>query len=211
MSIDPASWVSLAEVRRVTGLGNTSLSYGIQLFAGATSPDGLLDWASFCECMEALAEAQGSRMTREDQDLFLTARKLIFTAFDRDNSGSLDITEFATGLSVLCAGTQEEKISTSFKLQDVNGDDFISFEEMYGFLVNTFAILAHLEPSTTNVDDIEDLALDTARTFFRDAGQPETGVISKRKYISMLNGEDTLDVDLIRHVSGLEHLSLIHI
>ena len=202
-----ATWLSLAEVRRVTGLGRTNLTQAIQLFDQATTADGLLDWSSFCECMKQIADATNTCQTNEDLQRFFAARKLIFVAFDRDNSHTLDIREFAIGLSVLCAGTQAEKISTSFKLQDVNGDEFISFGEMVGFLVNTFAILAKLEPSTTNIDDIDTLAVETARTFFRDAGQPETGLISKRKYVSMLNGEDCMDVDLIRRVSGLEYLS----
>jgi Ca2+-binding EF-hand superfamily protein len=206
-SVDTSAWLSLAEVRRVTGLGNTNLSSAISVFASATSPAGHLHWADFCACMENLASKNAANATAEDYKRFRIAQRLIFLAFDRNNNQTLDMTEFATGLSVLCAGSQTEKIITSFSLQDINGDNFISFEEMRGFLLNTFAILGKLEPEPSKFKNIHDLAEDTARKFFREAGQSRYGLISKRKYISMLKGEDVMDVDLIRRVSGLEHVS----
>ena len=45
-------------------------------------------------------------------------------------NGVVDFTELASGLSVLCGGSRDDKVRAAFDLYDLNGDGFISLDEV---------------------------------------------------------------------------------
>jgi len=54
----------------------------------------------------------------------------LFTLLDVNHDGTVDLAEFVTGLSMLCKGTVEEKLELSFKAYDIDGNGFISKDEL---------------------------------------------------------------------------------
>lgn len=68
----------------------------------------------------------------------------IFAFFDKDGNGLIDFREFVTGLSVLCGGTQEEKIRHAFLGYDLDGDGFISKAEMHAMFKAYFDLSLRL-------------------------------------------------------------------
>jgi len=54
----------------------------------------------------------------------------LFTLLDTNGDGSVDLAEFVTGLSLLCKGTPEEKLALSFKAYDLDGNGYISKDEL---------------------------------------------------------------------------------
>lgn len=58
----------------------------------------------------------------------------IYCFFDRQNDGVIHEDEWITGLSVLLKGTQEERIKYTFTIYDLNGDGFITREEIFSLL-----------------------------------------------------------------------------
>ncbi|KAH3763661.1 hypothetical protein Pelo_4473 [Pelomyxa schiedti] len=82
-------------------------------------PQVLLEKTTFSELMQ-----QRFGITAELAECF-------FLAFDLNHDGFVDFVEFATGMSILCKGNKEEKISFLFKLFDQNGDGTISLEEVH--------------------------------------------------------------------------------
>ena len=92
--------------------------------------------------------------------------------------------EIISGVTVLCAGTEAEKLHATFKLVDKNGDGFISMEEMVKFLSAIFRVV--LSPGLTasmrslgvEVDGALDLAAATALECFKVADLNADGRIS---------------------------------
>ncbi|CAM9765866.1 unnamed protein product, partial [Phaeothamnion confervicola] len=54
----------------------------------------------------------------------------LFAVMDANGDGRVDFSELASGLTVLCGGTRDEKVRAAFNLYDVNGDGFIGVDEM---------------------------------------------------------------------------------
>lgn len=54
----------------------------------------------------------------------------VFNVFDQDRDGKVSFEDFVTGLSVSLYGSREEKMKWAFKLYDLNGDGWITREEL---------------------------------------------------------------------------------
>ncbi|KAJ3301882.1 hypothetical protein HDV03_000249 [Kappamyces sp. JEL0829] len=54
----------------------------------------------------------------------------VFSFFDKDGDGIISFENMVRGLSVLCKGTMEERIRYAFHGYDINGDGFISRDEL---------------------------------------------------------------------------------
>ncbi|XP_072532195.1 calaxin isoform X1 [Salminus brasiliensis] len=61
----------------------------------------------------------------------------VFRAFDNDNDSYISVKEWVEGLSVFLRGSLDEKIKYCFEVYDLNGDGYISREEMFHMLKNS--------------------------------------------------------------------------
>jgi Ca2+-binding EF-hand superfamily protein len=133
------SWVSLQEVRRLTNLQAFSTGDVFEKFAEAADDDGLLDQQAFMSVFASLGVLDGAGgQAHQDADRACVVVERLFQIFDENNDGSVDFSEFASGISVLCGGSRDEKVENAFALYDYNGDGFISLDEMVSYLTNVF-------------------------------------------------------------------------
>merc|ERR1712190_653302 len=108
----------------------------------------------------------------------------VFDLFDRDDNNIVDMMELICGISLLCAGTEDDKIHAVFNIFDENGDGFISMDEMFKFLTSVFKVV--LTPNVmnvmnsmgVNVESPEDLASVTSLECFKTADLNHDGKLS---------------------------------
>ncbi len=65
----------------------------------------------------------------------------MFDIFDTSRDGIVNLSELSCGLSVLCGGTFRKKSRPRFRMYDLNGDVFISMEEMVRYLTSVFKVV----------------------------------------------------------------------
>ncbi|NWW12815.1 EFCB1 protein, partial [Oreocharis arfaki] len=83
----------------------------------------------------------------------------VFTIFDRDNDGCITVVEWVEGVGVLLRGTLDEKIKHCFQVYDLNGDGYISREEMFQMLKNSLLIQSADEEPDEGIKDLVEIAL----------------------------------------------------
>jgi hypothetical protein len=142
---------------------------------GSAAPTGALDRHSFMKCMAQLRSRsrrpqdhkqhahheddnhQGHHHHSQDEQdpnddeyhRSLAMFSQLFDLFDKDRHGVVDVVAFMTGLSVLVQDSgmdRDEKIQRTFSLYDINGDGYISLDEMTTYLTSVYLVMAALNP-----------------------------------------------------------------
>ncbi|XP_041039261.1 calaxin isoform X4 [Cetorhinus maximus] len=83
----------------------------------------------------------------------------VFRAFDKDNDSYVNMREWIEGLSIFLRGTLDEKIKFCFDVFDLNGDGFISREEMFHMLKSSLIKQPTEEDPDEGVKDLVEIAL----------------------------------------------------
>ncbi|XP_076864879.1 calaxin-like isoform X1 [Brachyhypopomus gauderio] len=83
----------------------------------------------------------------------------VFRAFDKDNDSYISVKEWLEGLAVFLRGTLEEKIKYCFDVYDLNGDGYISREEMFHMLKDSLTRQPTEEDPDEGVKDLVEIAL----------------------------------------------------
>ncbi|XP_006636221.2 calaxin isoform X1 [Lepisosteus oculatus] len=83
----------------------------------------------------------------------------VFRAFDKDNDSYISIKEWVEGLSVFLRGTLDEKIKYCFDVYDLNGDGYISREEMFHMLKNSLIKQPTEEDPDEGIKDLVEITL----------------------------------------------------
>merc|ERR1719460_92727 len=112
----------------------------------------------------------------------------VFDLFDRDDNNVVDMMELICGISLLCSGSEDDKIHAVFNVFDENGDGFISMDEMFKFLTSVFKVV--LTPNVMGVmnsmgvavESAEDLASVTALECFKAADLNHDGRLSVTEF-----------------------------
>ena len=168
-------------MRRLTSLEQFDVEDVFEEFAVKANDDGVLDRESFDSCFATLLEQVGGHEDDdEDPQRFDVVLGRLFDIFDSDGNGVVDFSELASGLSVLCGGSRDEKARAAFSLFDYNGDGFITLEEMTRYLTSVFKVMYETQPGTADQMGVsaEDLATVTAEQAFEDADLNHDGRLS---------------------------------
>ncbi|GAB0094086.1 Kv channel-interacting protein 4 isoform X1 [Sergentomyia squamirostris] len=77
----------------------------------------------------------------------------VFNTLDQDRTGIVSFEEFVQGLSILSRGSLEEKLRWTFSLYDINGDGFITREEMTDIATAIYDLAGNLPIDPTSEED----------------------------------------------------------
>ncbi|CAM4631817.1 hypothetical protein PO909_004935 [Leuciscus waleckii] len=83
----------------------------------------------------------------------------VFRVFDKDNDTYVSVKEWVEGLSVFLRGTLDEKIKFCFDVYDLNGDGYISREEMFQMLKDSLVRQPTEEDPDEGIKDVVEIAL----------------------------------------------------
>ncbi|XP_006155601.1 EF-hand calcium-binding domain-containing protein 1-like [Tupaia chinensis] len=83
----------------------------------------------------------------------------VFFAFDEDNDNYINVKEWVKGLSVFLRGTFEEKLKFCSEVYYLNGDGYISREEIFDMLKNSLSQQSSEEETDEGVNELVDITL----------------------------------------------------
>jgi len=168
---------NLKDLRSICGLKYVPVGEGLKALKSAAT-DNKLTRDVFIGAYEGVLQTYGIEVPAE------SVKNAVFDLFDRDDNGVVDMMELICGISLLCQGSEEDKIHAVFEIFDENGDGFISMDEMFKFLTSVFKVV--LTPNVmgvmrsmgVEVESPEDLASVTALECFKAADLNQDGRLS---------------------------------
>uniref|UniRef100_A0A8C5Q6G1 EF-hand domain-containing protein n=1 Tax=Leptobrachium leishanense TaxID=445787 RepID=A0A8C5Q6G1_9ANUR len=83
----------------------------------------------------------------------------VFRGFDKDNDSYINVSEWIEGLAVFLRGTLDEKVKYCFGVYDLNGDGYISREEMFHMLKNSLLKQPTEEDPDEGIKDLVEITL----------------------------------------------------
>lgn len=175
-----SSSLDFSAVRRITGLGTHTVDGALRVFHKAAGDTGTLSSEAFASCFDEIVEISALSEC-EVENLFAITIPRLFVMFDADGNGVVDFTELASGLSVLCGGSREDKARIAFQLYDYDGDGVITLEEMTRYLTSVFSVMYATNPSaqaSAGGLSVPELAVATAEEAFAEADVDGTGELT---------------------------------
>lgn len=171
----------LKELRKNCGLKYVPVSDGLKTFKAATVDDRLTK-DQFIAAYQNLINKYSVEVPPEK------VQDAVFDLFDRDDNGIVDMMELICGISLLCQGSEDDKIQAVFDIFDENGDGFISMDEMFKFLTSVFKVvltpnvMGTMRSMGVEVDSAEDLASVTSLECFKAADLNHDGKLSLQEF-----------------------------
>ncbi|XP_010188086.1 PREDICTED: EF-hand calcium-binding domain-containing protein 1, partial [Mesitornis unicolor] len=83
----------------------------------------------------------------------------VFRTFDKNKDSRISVVEWVEGLAVFLRGTLEERLKYCFEVYDLNGDGYISREEMFQLLKNSLLHQPSEEDTDEGIKDLVEIAL----------------------------------------------------
>lgn len=143
------SWLTIPEMARLTNLWSFSSEELFNKFSvmGNQDPNDVnnndeITREEFISVVHSIMKLNKEEFQKNRDDALKAeiAIDRIFEAFDTDKSNSVDFIELSIGLTVLAGDSLEEKIRSSFRLYDRDGNGVIDRDEMYNYLLSVYKI-----------------------------------------------------------------------
>eukprot|EP01095_Lingulamoeba_sp_RSL-Kostka_P011508 TRINITY_DN439_c0_g1_i1.p1 TRINITY_DN439_c0_g1~~TRINITY_DN439_c0_g1_i1.p1 ORF type:complete len:270 (-),score=116.78 TRINITY_DN439_c0_g1_i1:52-861(-) len=115
-----------------------------KVFDQISGESGELTSEQFQNALEALEEYGLKKFAH------LPMGQRLFNLFDVNNDNVVDLKEFFTGFSMLCKGTDEDKLDLTFNVFDADGNGYITQDELLDMYMSTYhALMMSLRATLT--------------------------------------------------------------
>ncbi|GAB0094088.1 Kv channel-interacting protein 4 isoform X1 [Sergentomyia squamirostris] len=113
----------------------------------------------------------------------------VFNTLDQDNSGIINFEDFIQTLSILSRGSLEEKLTWTFALYDINGDGFVTKEEMTDIVT---AIYDMVEQPTSDARAMDERIKSKVDTLFQKMDTNRDGVVTLEEFIDCCRNDEVI-------------------
>lgn len=103
----------------------------------------------------------------------------VFNTLDQDHSGLISFEDFVQNLSILSRGTMEEKLRWAFSLYDINGDGYITREEMTDIVSSVYDLMGKLAEPCIDDDTIKE----KVDRIFQKMDKNQDGVVTLDEFL----------------------------
>ncbi|KAH8236912.1 hypothetical protein KR032_012150 [Drosophila birchii] len=121
----------------------------------------------------------------------------VFNTLDQDHSGIVSFEDFVQGLSILSRGSVEEKLRWTFSLYDINGDGFITREEMTDIVTAIYELMGRLPDECPEEEKIKG----KVEHIFQKMDINRDGVVTLEEFLEACHNDDAIS----RSMSGDEY------
>ncbi|XP_022919778.1 A-type potassium channel modulatory protein KCNIP1 isoform X1 [Onthophagus taurus] len=116
----------------------------------------------------------------------------VFNTLDQDHSGLISFEDFVQNLSVLSRGSLDEKLRWTFNLYDINGDGYITREEMTDIVSAVYDLMGKLaEPC---IDD--DTVKEKVERIFQKMDKNQDGVVSFEEFLDCCQKDQDISTSM---------------
>ena len=129
--LDEKDLSKLRQIQRRTHFHEVTTERLFDVFKNNAGESSCLDQRQFLAAITELGTVPAAQT-------FIFAR--FYTLFDRNGDEKVDFGEFAGGLSVLCAGTMQEKLQLIFTSMDADGSGYLTRDELAIFVTNLLVV-----------------------------------------------------------------------
>lgn len=147
--------------------------------------------------MEDFKEMYRSIVRRGNTSKF---SEYVFNAFDINGDGVLDFREFFIGLYITSRGTKEQKLKLAFKVYDLDGNGYITCDEMLKVMLSLDKIFSAVSMPYKSMKKI-------SSERFKKLDWKNDGLVTFQQFQEYFR-KDSIIMDLLEYCSQL--LNMIH-
>lgn len=112
----------------------------------------------------------------------------VFNTLDQDHSGIVSFEDFVQGLSVLSRGSVEEKLRWTFSLYDINGDGYITREEMTDIVTAIYELMGRLPDTCPDEEKIKE----KVERIFQKMDVNRDGVVTLDEFLECCRNDEAI-------------------
>ncbi|XP_068159841.1 uncharacterized protein [Drosophila tropicalis] len=112
----------------------------------------------------------------------------VFNTLDQDHSGIVSFEDFVQGLSILSRGSVEEKLRWTFSLYDINGDGFITPEEMTDIVTAIYELMGRLPDECPEEEKIKG----KVEQIFQKMDINRDGVVTLEEFLEACRNDEAI-------------------
>ncbi|XP_017851883.1 Kv channel-interacting protein 4 isoform X1 [Drosophila busckii] len=112
----------------------------------------------------------------------------VFNTLDQDHSGIVSFEDFVQGLSILSRGSVEEKLRWTFSLYDINGDGFITREEMTDIVTAIYELMGRLPDECPEEEKIKG----KVEHIFQKMDINRDGVVTMEEFLEACRNDEAI-------------------